>query len=85
VGLRVPPEDITPYVIDSVKSAVKDLSPATAAASTGWCEGVVVFGSQRISQLASTVNAMLTYVAPLGVAILGVALIFSVIAYLILL
>ncbi|WP_308219154.1 DUF2070 family protein [Methanoplanus endosymbiosus] len=85
VGLRVPPEDIIPYVIDSVKTAVKDLSPATAAASTGWCEGVVVFGSQRISQLASTVNAMLTYVAPLGVAILGVALVFSVIAYLILL
>ncbi|MBN1431618.1 MAG: DUF2070 family protein [Methanomicrobiaceae archaeon] len=82
VGYRIKAEEMLPHVISAVKKALEDLSPAKAGASTAWCEGVVVFGSQRISQLASTVNAMLTFIAPLGATILVLAFIFSIIAYL---
>jgi len=82
VGYRISGGEIMPHVISAVEKALEDLSPAKAGASTAWCEGVVVFGSQRISQLASTVNAMLTFIAPLGASILVLAFIFSIIAYL---
>jgi putative membrane protein len=42
---------------------------------------VVVFGSNRISQLASTVNAMLIFVAPLSLAMLLLAFLLSLAAY----
>ncbi len=85
VGYRVPVRDIVPYVRKAVLMALDDLAPAEAAGGTGWVEGITVFGSQRISQLASTVNAMLIYVAPLGVAILLFAFLLSLIAYILLL
>ncbi|NYT06030.1 MAG: DUF2070 family protein, partial [Methanomicrobiales archaeon] len=73
------------YVRKAVLMALDNLSPAEAAGGTGWVEGITVFGSQRISQLASTVNVMLIYVAPLGVAILLFAFLLSLIAYILLL
>lgn len=84
VGFRISAQDMMPHVISAVKKALDDLSPAEAGASTAWCEGVVVFGSQRISQLASTVNTMLTFIAPMGASILVLAFIFSILAYIIL-
>lgn len=81
VGYRVPLDEFYPFVEDAVRSAVEDCSPAEVGGSTAWCEGVVVFGSHRISQLASSVNAMLSFIAPLGVAILALAFILSFIAY----
>ncbi|GAB7017015.1 DUF2070 family protein [Methanogenium cariaci] len=85
VGYRVTAEEFLPYVEDTVRAAIADLAPAEAAGGTGWVEGVTVFGSNRISQLASTVNAMLTFIAPLGVAILLFAFLLSLVAYLVLL
>ncbi|WOF15627.1 DUF2070 family protein [Methanoplanus sp. FWC-SCC4] len=84
VGYHVSADIIMEYVVKAVSDAIKDLSDAKAGASTAWCEGVVVFGSHRISQLASSVNAMLTFIAPLGLAILLLAFVFSIIAYFIL-
>ena len=77
--------EIAPVIERAVRAAVADLAPARVAASTAWCEGVVVFGSTRITQLASTVNAMLVFVAPLSLAILLLAFVLSVVAYLVLL
>ena len=85
IGMRVPVTEIAPVIERAVRAAVADLAPARVAASTAWCEGVVVFGSTRITQLASTVNAMLVFVAPLSLAILLLAFILSVVAYLVLL
>ncbi|MDT8357569.1 MAG: DUF2070 family protein, partial [Methanomicrobiaceae archaeon] len=84
VGHRVPLERFYPHVEEAVRKAIADLSPAEAAGATAWCEGVVVFGSHRISQLASTVNTMLIYIAPLGVGLLFFAFILSFLAYLVL-
>ena len=85
VGYRVAVEAIIPYAEEGVRAAMADLAPAEAAGGTGWVEGVTVFGSNRVSQLASTVNAMLTFVAPLGLAILLFAFLLSIVAYLVLL
>jgi putative membrane protein len=81
VGLRVPARDLTGFVDQAVQEAIADLSQAEVAASTVSCDRVVVFGTQRIAQLASTVNTMLIFIGPLCVAILLVAVLLSIIAY----
>jgi putative membrane protein len=81
VGLNVPAAEIVPYVLRALTAAIENLTPSQAAASTAPCDHIVVFGSNRISQLASTVNAMLVFVAPLSLAMLLLAFLLSVIAW----
>ncbi len=85
VGYVVPAKAIVPpYIEQAVREAIADLALArVGGAATASCEGgVVVFGSQRVSQLASTVNAMLVFIAPpLSLMILILAFLLSVIAY----
>ncbi len=83
VGFRVPPEDIVPFIERSVKEAIDDLSPAEIAGQTVLCERIRVFGSQRIVQMASTVNAMILFIPPLSVAILLLAFLLSILIYLV--
>ena len=83
VGMNVPVSDIIPYVTRALNAAIENLTPAEAAASTAQCDRIVVFGSNRISQLASTVNAMLVFVAPLSLAMLLLAFLLSIIAYIV--
>jgi putative membrane protein len=82
VGMETPVEAFLPAVLQTVQAAIDDLEPAESAATTAQCEHVVVFGSNRISQLASTVNAMLIFVAPLSLAMLLLAFLLSLLAYL---
>jgi putative membrane protein len=84
VGYMVPAEEIIPYIEQAVREAVADLAPARVGSATASCEGITVFGSQRVSQLASTVNAMLAFIAPLSLMILILAFLLSVFAYLLL-
>lgn len=84
VGYAVPADEIVPYIEQAVREAVSDLAPARVGAATAWCEGITVFGSQRVSQLASTVNTMLSYIAPLSFMILVLAFLLSVLAYIVL-
>jgi putative membrane protein len=84
VGYAVPPEEIVPYIEQAVREALADLSEARVGAATASCEGITVFGSQRVSQLASTVNAMLAFIAPLSFMILVLAFLLSVFAYIML-
>jgi putative membrane protein len=83
VGMHVPVSEFLPFVIETLQAAIDDLAPSQAAASTAHCERVVVFGSNTISQLASTVNAMLVFVAPLSLAMLLLAFLLSLIAYIV--
>jgi len=83
VGMHVTVEDVLPHVIQALRDAIGNLSTSEAAASTAQCEHIVVFGSNRISQLASTVNAMLVFVAPLSLAMLLLAFLLSLIAYIV--
>lgn len=81
VGMAVSPGEIIPEMMQAVRDAIADLAPAESAAATALCENVIVFGSNRIVQLASTVNAMLVFVAPLSLAMLLLAFLLSIIAY----
>jgi putative membrane protein len=81
VGMHVPVSEFLPFIMQAVRAASDDLAPAETAAGTAHCEHIVVFGSNRISQLASTVNAMLVFVAPLSLAMLLLAFLLSLIAY----
>jgi putative membrane protein len=83
VGMNVPVSEVTPYVIRALNAAMENLTPAEAAASTAQCDHIVVFGSNTISELASTVNAMLVFVAPLSLAMLLLAFLLSIIAYIV--
>jgi putative membrane protein len=83
VGMNVPVAEFTPFVIRALTAAIEDLSPAESAGCTARCDHIVVFGSNRISQLASTVNAMLVFVAPLSLAMLLLAFLLSLVAYLV--
>lgn len=67
---------------DVVQQALLTLTPSKAAGSTVWCDGVVVFGPNRIAQLASTIGTILVYVPPLALGMLLLAFILSIFAYL---
>ena len=83
VGMNVPASEFSSFVMQALNAAIENLSPAQAAASTAQCNRVIVFGSNTISELASTVNAMLVFVAPLSLAMLLLAFLLSVIAYIV--
>lgn len=81
IGLAVPVEDILPYVEKAVSEALEDLSPARVSATTACCERIIVFGSQSVSRLASTVNAVISFIAPVSLTLLALAFVLSVMAY----
>jgi putative membrane protein len=81
VGMNVSVDEFLPFILQAVRAAAEDLAPAETAAATAHCDHIVVFGSNRISQLASTVNAMLVFVAPLSLAMLLLAFLLSLVAY----
>jgi len=83
VGMHVPASEFLPFVMQALQAAIGNLAVSEVAGSTAHCEHIVVFGSNRISQLASTVNAMLVFVAPLSLAMLLLAFLLSLIAYIV--
>ena len=83
VGMHVPAPEFLPFVMQALEAAIGNLAASEVAGSTAHCEHIVVFGSNRISQLASTVNAMLVFVAPLSLAMLLLAFLLSLIAYIV--
>jgi putative membrane protein len=83
VGMHVPASEFLPFVMRALQAAIDNLAPSEVAGSTAHCEHIVVFGSNRISELASTVNAMLVFVAPLSLAMLLLAFLLSLIAYIV--
>jgi putative membrane protein len=83
VGMHVPVSEFLPFVMQALQTAIGNLAPSEVAGSTAHCEHIVVFGSNRINELASTVNAVLVFVAPLSLAMLLLAFLLSLIAYII--
>ena len=83
VGLRVLPEELISYVIQGVNEAEDDICKARVAGSFATCNGVYIFGSDTIAQMASIVNTILIYVVPISAGMLLLALVLSVIAYMV--
>ncbi|MDD1654227.1 MAG: DUF2070 family protein, partial [Methanomicrobiales archaeon] len=77
VGLAVPPPEIVPYVRKALEEARSDLAPAEAGAVTACCRGITVFGSHRIAQIAAAITTTLTFLAPLGIALIFFTLLLS--------
>lgn len=83
VGYRIPPDDLVLHVLDGVEQALRDRSDTQAAGSSATCNGVIIFGSDSIAQLASIVNTILVYVVPISAGMLLLAVVLSVIAYMV--
>jgi putative membrane protein len=83
IGQKVPAADIVPYVERAVREAVADASACDVAASTACCRKVVIFGSHRVTQLAATVNTIMVFIAPLSLAILLLAFLLTIIAFIV--
>jgi putative membrane protein len=81
VGLRVSTDAFYPLVEAAVIDAIADAVPAHTAGETAWCRGIVVFGSQRIAQIASTVNGMMGFILPVAVILLIGAFLTTAMAY----
>jgi putative membrane protein len=81
VGLRIGIDVFYHQVEEAVREALADVIPSKSAGETAWCRGVVVFGSHRISQIASTVNGMIGFMLPVAVVILIGAFITTALAY----
>ena len=73
VGLEVDSAEIVPFVLDSIKRAVDDLSPASVGAATEICEEVEVFGPGKMIQLTSIVSGIVSTLIPLCILFLLVA------------
>ena len=84
VGLRVKVDAFYPLVEETVMEALADATPASTEGSTAWCNGIVVFGSQRISQIASTINGMMGFMLPVAIIILLGAFLTTAMAYFVL-
>lgn len=84
VGLRVPVDEFYPFVKKALTDAIDDAAPASTGSSTAWCRDIVIFGSQRISQIASTVNGMMGFMLPVAIIILICAFLTTAMAYLVL-
>ncbi len=84
VGLRVKVDAFYLLVEEAVIEALADTAPACSEGSTAWCRGIVVFGSQRISQIASTVNSMMGFILPVAIIILLGAFLTTALAYFVL-
>lgn len=84
IGLKVKVDAFYPIVEEVVLEALADAVPARTAGTTAWCHGIVVFGSQRISQIASTVNGMMGFMLPVAIIILLGAFLTTAMAYFVL-
>ncbi len=70
VGWKVPLSVFMPFVREAVDSAREDMAPAESAGGTAHCADVVVFGSQRITQLAGIVTGSVGIVWPVALIIM---------------
>jgi putative membrane protein len=81
IGEKIALDLFYPYVEEALQNALTDTSPAEAGGTTAWVEGTVIFGSQRISQLAATVTSMVGSMLPVMIILLIFALVTAGFAY----
>lgn len=81
VGWKVPLPLFLPYVQEAVDCARSDLAPAESAGGTARCADIIVFGSQRITQLAGIVTGSVGIVWPVALIITLVAFLSTGVVY----
>jgi len=81
LGLSITADQVLPYVEEAVRMAGDDLAPAGSASAKAHCKGIVVFGSQRISQLGGVVSSLVSFIIPVVVVIIILAFLSTSITY----
>jgi len=81
VGWKVPLALFLPFVREAVDCAREDLAPAESAGGTAHCANVMVFGSQRITQLAGIVTGSVGIVWPVVLIVILFAFLSTGVVY----
>jgi putative membrane protein len=84
VGMHLPASALVPFAVTAVKEAVAGLRPAHAGGQVAYAQDVTVFGPGKVGQLAGTVSALLSLLAPIAIMLIVIALLVLAILALIL-
>jgi len=81
VGLKIDHDELINTIKEMTEEAIKDLEPVQVGMNSEFAEDVVIFGSHRTAQLASTVNAIMAMSGALAISIVTIALVLAILAF----
>lgn len=84
IGLAVPASAILPFIEGALDDALRDIGPARAAGSTVLVDGIRVFGYRGVGRLGTAATVLLARLNPVCRVLLGIGLLSTLGAYLLL-
>jgi len=81
VGLKIDHDELINTIKEMTEEAIKDLELVQVGMNSEFAEDVVIFGSHRTAQLASTVNAIMAMGGALAISIVTIALALAILAF----
>ncbi|MDI6888803.1 MAG: DUF2070 family protein [Methanocellales archaeon] len=81
VGMKMDRDELIKTIKEMTDEAIADLGPVQVGMNTEFAEDVIIFGSHRTAQLASTVNAIMAMGGALAISIVIVALVLAMLAF----
>ncbi len=81
IGTRIDHAELINTIREMTDEAIEDLEPVQAGMATEFAEDVLVFGSHRTAQLASTVNAIISMGGGLAISIIVAALALAIFVF----
>jgi len=81
IGMKMDHDELIKMIKEMTEEAIADLEPGQVGMNTEFAEDVIVFGSHRTAQIASTVNAIRAMGGALAISIVIVALVLAMLAF----
>lgn len=81
IGARIDHAELINTIREMTEEAIEDLEPVRVGMNTEFAEDVLVFGSHRTAQLASTVNAIIAMGGALAISIMIAALALAIFVF----
>jgi len=81
VGMKIDHDELINTIKEMTEEAIADLEPVQTEMNTEFAEDVIIFGSHRTAQLASTVNAIMAMGGALAISIVTIALVLAILAF----
>ncbi|MDD2666135.1 MAG: DUF2070 family protein [Methanocellales archaeon] len=81
IGAKIDHAGLIQTIREMTEEAIEDLEPVQAGMTTEFAEDVLVFGSYRTAQLASTVNAIISMGGGLAISIIVAALALAIFVF----
>ncbi len=81
IGMKIDHDELIDIVREIVNEAVVDLEPVEVGMTTEFAEDVIIFGSYRTAQLASTINAIMAMGGAFAISIILLALALAVVVF----